>query len=121
MSFARALADWAGADAEDAGPLPLGSSLASIGRVARTISMLCEASFSLKGSLGAVGGWVASGAASLLVSASFSVNLGSFASLEEMLVVGRALFGLSLTSSVPEETGSALELEELEEPELCMA
>ena len=45
---------------EDVGPIPLKSSLIGIGRVARTISMLWEASFSLEGSLGATGGWAAS-------------------------------------------------------------
>ena len=40
----------------DAGPLPLRSSLEGMGRVARTIFMLWEASFFLGGSLGAAGG-----------------------------------------------------------------
>ena len=51
----------------------------------------------------------------LVVSAAFSESSNGFASLEEMLAVRRALVGLSLPSSVPEET------EELEEPKLCMA
>ena len=48
---------------EDSGPLPLRSSLVGIRRVASTISMLWECSFSWGGggvSLGAVGGRVAS-------------------------------------------------------------
>ena len=92
-----------------------------MGRVASTIFMLWEASFAFKESLGATGGKAASRAASLVRSTTFFASSDGSASLEEMLVVGRALFGLSLTSSVPEETGSALEPEELEEPELCMA
>ena len=36
-----------------AGPLPLGSSIGGIGRVASTISMFLGAFFSFKGSLGA--------------------------------------------------------------------
>ena len=45
---------------EDAGPLPLRSSLVGIRRVARIIYTLWEASFSLEESLVAAGGWVAS-------------------------------------------------------------
>ena len=40
----------------DAGLLPLRSSLEGMGRVASTISMFWEASFSFGGSLGAFGG-----------------------------------------------------------------
>ena len=50
----------------------------------------------------------------LVVSAAFSESLNGFASLEEMLAVRRALVGLSLSSSVLEETKSALEPEENE-------
>ena len=89
--------------------------------MASTISMLWKASFSFEESLGAMGGKAASWATSLVESAAFFASLGSFASLEEMLVVGRALVGLSFPSSVPKETGSTLEPEELEEPELRMA
>ena len=66
------LAGWVEAIVEDARPLPLRSSLVGIGRVARTIYMLWEASFSLKGFLGVAKGWVASRATSLVISASFS-------------------------------------------------
>ena len=48
----------------------------------------------------------------LVVSTAFSESSNSFASLEEMLAVRRALVELSLPSSIPEETESALELEE---------
>ena len=80
-----------------------------------------EASFSLEESLGVLGGKAASRATSLVGLAAFFTSLDGFTSLEEMLAVGRALVGLSLPSSVPEETRSALEPRELEEPELCMA
>ena len=96
---------------EDASPLSLRSSLVSMGRVASTISMLWEASFSFEGSLGAAGGRLASWATSL-VSTAFSASLNYFASLGGMLVVGRALVGLSLPSSASLETILALEPEE---------
>ena len=92
-----------------------------MGRVASTISMLWEASFSFEESLGATEGKAPSRATSLVGLAAFFTSLDGFTSLEEMLAVGRALVGLSLPSSVPEETRSALEPRELEEPELCMA
>ena len=66
---------------KDVGPLPLRSSSVGIGRVASTISMLQEASFSLEGSLGAVGGKVVSWATSLAMSAAFSTTSYCFASL----------------------------------------
>ena len=59
---------------EEAGPLPLRSSLVSIGRVASTISMLWEAFFSLEGSLGIAGGRVASWATSFVAYVAFSVT-----------------------------------------------
>ena len=57
---------------EDAGPLPLKSSLVGIGRVASTISILWEASFSLRESLGAIEDLVVSGAIPFVVFFSFS-------------------------------------------------
>ena len=93
------LAGWAKATVKDARPLPLRSSLIGIGRVSKTISMLWEASFSLEGSLGAAGGWTASWATSLVISASFSATSGYSASLERLLTKGRALAGLSLPAS----------------------
>ena len=50
----------------------------------------------------------------LVVSAAFSESSNGFASLEEILAIRRALVGLSLPSSVPEETESALEPEKHE-------
>ena len=61
---------------EDARPLSLRSSLVGIRRVARTISMLWEASFSLKGSLGTAGGKLASWTTSLVMSVAFSATSG---------------------------------------------
>ena len=58
---------------KDSGPLPLRSSLVGIRRVASTISMLWEASFSLEGSLGIAGGKVASWATSFVVYVAFLV------------------------------------------------
>jgi len=66
---------------EDAGPLPLRSSLVGIGRVASTISILWEASFSLEGSLEAAEGRVASWATSLVMSVAFSASLDCSTSL----------------------------------------
>ena len=83
--------------------------------MASTISMLWEASFSFEESLGATEGKAPSRATFLVGSTTFFTSLDGFTSLEEMLAIGRALVGLSLPSSVPEET------EELEEPKLCMA
>ena len=97
---------------EDAGPLPLRSSLVDIGKVARTISMLWEASFSLEGSLGVAEGWMASWATSLVTSASFSAISGYSASLDGLLTVGRALAGLSLPVSAFLEAVSAWEPKE---------
>ena len=99
---------------EDAGPLPLRSSLVGIGRVAKTISMLWKASFSLEGSLRVAGGWAASWATSLVIFASFLATLGRSASLEGLLIEGRTLAGLSLPESTSLEAVSALEPEELE-------
>ena len=96
---------------EDAGPLPLSSSLAGTGRVASTISMLWEASFSLEGSLVVAGGKGASWATSLVVSTAFSASSDCSAASGEMLAVGRVLVGLFLPSSASLETGSALEPE----------
>ena len=106
LSF-RILGGWV----EDASPLPLRSSFVSMGRVASTMSMLWEASFSLEGSLGAAGGRLASWVTSSM-STAFSASLNYFASLGGMLVVGRALVGLSLPSSASLETILALEPEE---------
>ena len=72
----------------------------------------------MEGTLGTTGGKAASWAPSLVLLAAFFTSLDDFAPLEEMLAAGRALAGLSLPSSTPEETGSALEPEE---PEVCMA
>ena len=69
--------------------------------MASTISMLWEASFSFKESLGATGGKAASWATSLVESAAFFVSSGGFASLEEMLAVGRALVGPYLSLRKP--------------------
>lgn len=100
--------DWAGAAAEDSGPLPLRSSLAGTGRVFRTISIMWEASFSLGGSLGAIGGLVASGvvgglvtsgATPLVMSVSFLATLGYSASLEELSKERKTLAELSLPIS----------------------
>ena len=85
-----------------------------MGRVANIISILWETSLSFEESLGATRGKAASRAASLVRSATFFASSDGFTSLEEMLVEGRALVGLSLPSSIPEETGLALEPEELE-------
>ena len=89
--------------------------------MANIISILWEVSFSLEKSLGATGGKATSRATSLVESATFFASSEGFASLEEMLVVGRALVRLSLPSFVPEKIGSALEPEKPEEPELRMA
>ena len=62
--------------AVEAGPLPLGFSLAGIGRVARTISRLWEVSLPFEGSLSAAEGLVAS----LVVSFSFSMTSSYVAS-----------------------------------------
>nr|POE46494.1 hypothetical protein CFP56_70066 [Quercus suber] len=67
-----------------------------MGRVASTISMLWEASFSLWGSLRAFGGKWASWATSLVVSTAFSASSDCYVALEEMLAVGRVLLGLFL-------------------------
>ena len=80
--------------------------------------MLWEASFSFEESLRATKGKATSRATSLVRSAAFFTFSDGSTSLEEMLVVGRALVGLFLPSSIPKETGSALELEE---PKLRMA
>ena len=88
----------------DAGLLPLRSSLEGMGRVASTISMFWEASFSLGGSLGVSGGRGAFGATSLVRSTAFSASLACSAASEEMLIVGRALVGLSSPSSTSLET-----------------
>ena len=66
---------------KDVGPLPLRSSLVGIGRVANTISILWEASFSLEGSLEAAEGRVASWATSLAMPAAFSTTSYCSASL----------------------------------------
>ena len=107
------LAGWVDAAMEEAGPLPLRSSLVSIGRVASTISMLWEASFSLEGSLGIAGGKVASWATSFVVYVAFSVTSDCSTSLGGMLAIGRVLVGLSLPSSASLEAVSALQPEEL--------
>ena len=123
LSFAGALVVWAGAAAEDSGPLPLRSSLVGTGRVAKTISILWEASFSLGKSLGAVGGLVAaiaaeglvaSGATLLVVFVSFSATPGCSASLEGLSGERRALVGLSLSVSTSSEAVPTLEPEELD-------
>ena len=97
---------------EEAGPLPLRSSLVSIGRVASTISILWEASFSLEGSLGAVGGKLASSATSFVEFIAFSATLDCSASLEGMLAVRKALVGFSLPLSASLEEVLTLEPEE---------
>ena len=79
--------------------------------MASIISILWEASFSLEKSLGATGGKATSRATSLVESATFFASSEGSASLEEMLVVGRALVGLSLPLSIPEEARLALEPE----------
>ena len=89
--------------------MPLRSSLVGIRRVVNTISMMWEAFFSLEGSLGAVGGRLASSATSFAKSATFSATSDCFASLGGMLAVGRALVGLSLPSSTSLEAVSTLE------------
>ena len=100
---------------EDAGPLPLRSSLVGIGRVASTISILWEASFSLDGSLGAAGGWMASWATSLVTSASFLATLCCFVSLDGLWTKGRVLAGLSLPAFASLEAVSTLKHEEPKE------
>ena len=71
--------------------------------------MMWEASFSLKGSLGAVGGRLASSATSFAKSTTFSATSDCFAFLGGMLAVGSALVGLSLPSFASFEAVSALE------------
>ena len=99
---------------EDAGSLPLRSSLVGIRRVVRTISMLWEATFSLEGSLGVARGWPASWVTSLVIFASFLATSSHSASLEGLLSEGRTLVGLSLPASASLEAVSALEPEEPE-------
>ena len=62
------------------GPLPLKSSVAGTGRVARTISRLWVAHLPLEGSMGAVGGLVVSGTTPWATSLSFSTALTCSAS-----------------------------------------
>ena len=66
------------------------------------------------GSLGATGGRVASWATSLVVSTTFSASSNCSGASGEMFAIGRALVGLSLTSSASLETKSTLELEKSE-------
>lgn len=80
--------------------------------------MLWEASFSLEGSLGAIEGKVVSWATSLVTFATFSATSDYLPSLEGMLARGRALVGLSLSSSASLEAVSSLELKD---PEAQMA
>ena len=93
----------------EAGPLPLGSSLVSIG-VARTISKFWEASLPLEGSLDAVSDLMASGTTPLVVSSSLIGTLVYLASLERLLEEGRTSTGLSLLGLVSLEAASAWEL-----------
>ena len=79
-----------------AGPLPLGSSLVCMGRIARTISRLWKAHLSLERSLGAIGGLIASRTTPLVVSFSFSAALTSSASLGGSLEEERALLDMPL-------------------------
>ena len=68
LSSVGALVDWVGAVVEDAGPLSLDSSLARMGKVAKTSSWLWETTPSSEESLGATEGFVALGATFLVFS-----------------------------------------------------
>ena len=72
FSFGGALVDWDSIASKDPESLLLRSPLAGTRRVARTISIVEDTSFSLSGSRGAAGGLVASRATPLLATASFS-------------------------------------------------
>ena len=94
----------------EVGPLPLGSSLVGIGRVARMILKFWEASLPLKGSLDTVSGLMASGTTPLVVSSSLIGTSICLASLEGLLEEGRTSIGLSLLGLVSLEAASTWEL-----------
>ena len=93
------LAGWAVVAAEDAGPLPLSSSLAGMGKVAETNSWLWETTPPLEESLGAVEGFRISGETSLGFSFSFTIVLVCSTPFGGLLGGGRSLVGTSLIGS----------------------
>ena len=95
LSFPRALVDWAGAAAEDAGPLPLDSSLVGMGKIAKTSSWLWETTPPSEESLGVARGFVASGVTSVVFSFSFATAPTCFAPFGGLLGGGRSWAGIS--------------------------
>ena len=79
--------------------------------MARTISVLLEASFSARGSWVVVGGFVASGATPWFVFFFFSVPSGHLATSEGVLKEVRTLAILSLPASATSGEVSVLELD----------
>ena len=101
------LAGWAVAAAEDAGPLPLGSSLAGIGKVAKTNSWLWETTPPSEESLAVAEGFVISRATSLGFSFSFSAAPVCSAPFGGLLGGGRSLVGTSSIGLVPLRAASS--------------
>ena len=99
---------WA-ATFEDPWSVPLGSPLAGIGRVARTISIL-DASLSLVGSWGTIGGLVASGSTPLVTSASSSFTIGYSVTFGGLTEEGRAFSDPLFFGSATSREVSTLEL-----------
>ena len=95
------LAGWMVAAAKDAGPLPLGSSLAGMGKVAKTNLWLWEATPPLEKSLGASEGFDISGATSLGTSFSFLGASFCFAPFGGLLGRGMFLVGTFSIGLVP--------------------
>ena len=118
FSFGGPLVGWESATFEDPKSLRLRSPLASNGRVARTTSIEEGTFFSLGWSLGPAGGLVASGATTLLASASFSATPCYWATSEGLSEKARALVGLALPTSAISVKASVLKLVE---PDAWMA
>ena len=93
--------------------MPLGSPLASSGRVARTISIL-GASLSLVGSWGADEDFVASGTTPLVTSVSFPFTPSCSTTFGGLLEEGGTLLGLLFLGSATLGGVSTLELLEKE-------
>ena len=95
LSFVGALVDWVGVATEDAGPLSLDSSLVGMGKIAKTSSWLWKTTPPSEESLGVAGGFVASGATSLVFSFSFVAAPACFAPFGGLLGGGRSWVGIS--------------------------
>ena len=107
------LAGWTVTATKDVGPLPLGSSLARMGKVAKTNSWLWEITPPSEKSLGAAEDFVISKTASLGFSFSFLVAPICSAPFGGLLGGGRSLVRTSLIELVPLGAALSYEAEEL--------